>query len=380
MFISGLAMGIIASAWQPWAHSGHADRLTPGATGSGAHSPDGMVVTPEPSAAPRQPGWEEAAAREPGAPLPGENDYTTDPDIPADTPLWIKRANASTVSLTAPASSGSGVIVDAEQGLILTNRHVVLGGAGSSGTDLRLRVQLSDGSIVSARVEKVAAWTEPPTMSDMALLRIENPPAGLVAARLAATGELPPETEVWVVGSPGCRSVMSQANCGPEQLRRAEVVTPPELPPPPGGATEQGSRPEPDRMPPPPNPDGLVPGMLHIGNGINPETGERASTSKPGHSGGGVYNPANGELLGLNTSTTQPVERAEYLVDPATAKPQSARDAPDMGRMLPVENLQLFLEGKVQTAPLEEVLQDFQEHEKKMRERRGGGRGSRRGH
>jgi hypothetical protein len=48
--------------------------------------------------------------------------------------------------------------------------------------------------------------------------------------------------------------------------------------------------------------------------------------------------------------------------------------------MLPVENLQLFLEGKVQTAPLEEVLQDFQEHEKKMRERRGGGRGSRRGH
>jgi hypothetical protein len=71
------------------------------------------------------------------------------------------------------------------------------------------------------------------------------------------------------------------------------------------------------------------------------------------------YDPRTGELLALTTQSTQLVENPETL-------------AQDAGLGLPVENVRLFLGGKVATASLEEVTPLFEEQMRAMQPRRGG--------
>jgi S1-C subfamily serine protease len=400
MLLAGIAIGLALPFVPPWQQAGHIDgpAAEPVESTSGRNTEEFIPVRPA--------GGDEGQ-RKPGAPRPGERNYLGDPDLPPDIPWTIQRANASTVAIAGTRirdfagtdKRASGVIVN-RKGLIATNRHVVIGAARDSGGQGKYNVRLSDGTVLSATLVSVAAWTpEMPAMSDLALIQLDEPPADLVPATLAETGDLPPGTEVWSVGNPGRR--FAPDNHGLEQLRRGEVTT---MPPMPGaggpgrrymrpgqqagqhpGTTpgHAGARPSvqdqarnhgsPDQQhgatppapgqtdeQPRPREDGLIPGVLVIGNGVNPATGEPASMAKSGNSGGGVFDPRTGELLGLNTMTSQTMEIPGALDT-------------DVGMVLPVESLAAYLEGKVATDTLENVTRQFDEFMGGMQQGPGGG-------
>ena len=84
--------------------------------------------------------------------------------------------------------TGSGVVIDA-RGSIVTNRHVV-----ASAT--RLKVTFSDGREFSAKT--VGSDSE----TDVAIIRLDKPPADLLAARLGDSEKLDVGEWVLAVGSP----------------------------------------------------------------------------------------------------------------------------------------------------------------------------------
>src|SRR5580765_2937034 len=84
--------------------------------------------------------------------------------------------------------TGSGVVMDA-RGNIVTNRHVVSGAT-------RVKVTFSDGREFSAKTLGTDAET------DVAVIRLDKPPADLVAARLGDSDKLEVGEWVLAVGSP----------------------------------------------------------------------------------------------------------------------------------------------------------------------------------
>jgi serine protease Do len=84
--------------------------------------------------------------------------------------------------------TGSGVLLDGA-GNIVTNRHVVSHAS-------KVSVTLPDGRELSAKVVGADSQT------DIAVVRLENPPAGLVAARLGDSDKLDVGEWVLAVGSP----------------------------------------------------------------------------------------------------------------------------------------------------------------------------------
>ncbi len=85
------------------------------------------------------------------------------------------RAAPAVVALVTPQGLGSGVIVTAD-GLTLTNAHVVAS-SGGNGHVTTLKAILSDGRVLDATVEEVAADT------DLALVRL--PGSGFATLPLA---------------------------------------------------------------------------------------------------------------------------------------------------------------------------------------------------
>ncbi|MEM1950135.1 MAG: trypsin-like peptidase domain-containing protein, partial [Candidatus Caldarchaeum sp.] len=92
------------------------------------------------------------------------------------------------VFFASGSTVGSGFVYDA-LGHVVTNQHVVRGGTS-------FRVVFSDGSTYSARV--VGADVD----SDIAVLRIENPPEGLKPLRLGNSSELKIGEPVVAIGNP----------------------------------------------------------------------------------------------------------------------------------------------------------------------------------
>jgi serine protease Do len=84
--------------------------------------------------------------------------------------------------------TGSGVVLDA-RGDIVTNRHVVSGAT-------TLKVTFSDGRVFTAKTLGMDSET------DVAVIRLEKPPADLVAARLGDSEKLEVGEWVLAVGSP----------------------------------------------------------------------------------------------------------------------------------------------------------------------------------
>jgi serine protease Do len=84
---------------------------------------------------------------------------------------------------------GSGVIVNAEKGYILTNHHVI---AGAS----ELVVTLHNKTTLKAKVVGSDALT------DLAVVQVTPPQAGLKAAKLGDSGKLRPGDWVLAIGSP----------------------------------------------------------------------------------------------------------------------------------------------------------------------------------
>lgn len=77
-----------------------------------------------------------------------------------------RQAQNSVVSIRSSTSTGSGTIID-NQGLILTNNHVV-------GRTPEVTVTLADGRQLSGRV--ISATSDP----DLALIRLDRPPTNLI--------------------------------------------------------------------------------------------------------------------------------------------------------------------------------------------------------
>lgn len=115
-----------------------------------------------------------------------------------DSPDWVAVAEAvrpATVTISVSAgqssSTGSGVIWDAE-GTIVTNNHVV-SDATNGGS---IYVTLYDGRIYSASIVGTDSTT------DLAVIRLDDPPDDLVAARFTTSSDLQVGQEVMAIGSP----------------------------------------------------------------------------------------------------------------------------------------------------------------------------------
>ena len=89
-------------------------------------------------------------------------------------------------------ATGSGVVVDAEDGYIVTNNHVVSGADGVEGAEIR--AVFSDGSGSAARI----VGRDP--ASDIAVLKVEKP--GLVEAALGNSENVVVGDPVVAIGSP----------------------------------------------------------------------------------------------------------------------------------------------------------------------------------
>ncbi|HEY0125688.1 MAG TPA: trypsin-like peptidase domain-containing protein [Blastococcus sp.] len=89
-------------------------------------------------------------------------------------------------------ATGSGVVVDGENGYIVTNNHVVSGADGVEGAEIR--AVFVDGSGSAARI----VGRDP--ASDIAVLKVEKP--GLVAASLGSSDDVVVGDPVVAIGSP----------------------------------------------------------------------------------------------------------------------------------------------------------------------------------
>lgn len=89
-------------------------------------------------------------------------------------------------------ATGSGVVIDGEDGYIVTNNHVVSGAEGVEGAEIR--AVFSDGSGSEARI----VGRDP--ASDLAVLKVEKP--GLVTAALGKSENVVVGDPVVAIGSP----------------------------------------------------------------------------------------------------------------------------------------------------------------------------------
>lgn len=91
--------------------------------------------------------------------------------------------------ITPRQGTGSGVIIDARDGLVLTNHHVV-------GDASKIEITLADGQNYRARL--VGLDKE----SDIAVLRIQDPPPNLVAIKFADSSRPEVGQKVLAIGNP----------------------------------------------------------------------------------------------------------------------------------------------------------------------------------
>ncbi|NUT12427.1 MAG: PDZ domain-containing protein, partial [Nonomuraea sp.] len=179
-----------------------------------------------------------------------------------------EKVQPSVVMIQGQTGEGSGVVLS-EDGLILTNNHVVVG-AGQGGG--QMTVKFSDGKTAKATV----VGTDPAT--DLAVIRAEGV-SGLVKATLGDSDQLKVGDDVLAIGSPlgldgsvtrGIVSALNRTlNLGGEQRQQ--------LPP---GFGQQGA----------PEQSTTLGDVIQTDASIN-----------PGNSGGALVNAA-GQLVGINTA------------------------------------------------------------------------------
>jgi serine protease Do len=113
----------------------------------------------------------------------------------------IKKGSPSTVEIstrgpgfsrgrkTTVSGGGSGIVVDAEKGLVLTNAHVVAG-------QTSVKAKLGDGAEVSARVVSQAPC------EDLALISLRPTPKNLIEAKLGTSAKVAAGDRVIALGYP----------------------------------------------------------------------------------------------------------------------------------------------------------------------------------
>ncbi|SDJ79121.1 S1C family serine protease [Nonomuraea jiangxiensis] len=178
------------------------------------------------------------------------------------------KVQPTVVMIEGQTGEGSGVVLS-EDGLILTNNHVVEGAAQGGG---QMTVKFSDGKTARATV----VGTDPAT--DLAVIKAEGV-SGLSKATLGDSDALKVGDPVLAIGSPlgldgsvtaGIVSALDRTlTTGPEQRQQL----------PPGWGQEQQQ-----------SPGTTIGGAIQTDASIN-----------PGNSGGALVNAA-GELVGINTA------------------------------------------------------------------------------
>jgi putative serine protease PepD len=138
---------------------------------------------------------DEPVAVEAAAPAAEPVDVPAAPSGGVDWAAVAERASVSTVSIRVSdgnrGGEGTGVVLD-EDGHVLTNNHVVAP-AGDGG---QILLTLADGRVVEAQV----AGLDPAT--DLAVVRIVDPPADLVPATLGDSGAVGVGDPVMAIGNP----------------------------------------------------------------------------------------------------------------------------------------------------------------------------------
>lgn len=160
--------------------------------------------------------------------------------------------------------TGSGVIYDA-QGDIVTNYHVIASVLGGG----QIQVTLADGRLYSAKVIGHDKTT------DLAVIRLDDPPSNLTVARFASSANLEVGAPVMAIGAPlGLSNTVTTGIVS--ALNRPVEVSVDE-----SAASEDGTQASPDLV---------VTNAIQIDASIN-----------PGNSGGPLFD-ATGAVIGINSS------------------------------------------------------------------------------
>ena len=181
-----------------------------------------------------------------------------------------------TISVSAQNSSGigSGAIVDSA-GNIVTNYHVISSVVDGSG---RIQVTLTDGRIYEAKI----VGTDKST--DLAVIRLVNPPSDLVAAQFGQSADLKVGQPVMAIGSPLGLSntvttgIVSALN-RPVQVQASESQNQDNSKDPFGQLQQQGNQSQ-----------SITTNAIQVDASIN-----------PGNSGGPLFNE-HGQVIGINSS------------------------------------------------------------------------------
>jgi len=121
--------------------------------------------------------------------VPVSGSTNDDPDWEAVSKAVAPAVVAIEVTTDQGGAQGSGVIID-DQGHVVTNNHVVAGAQGD------VQVTLTDGRLFKATV----VGTDPTT--DLAVIKLTDPPSGLKPAALGDSGKVVVGQPVMAVGNP----------------------------------------------------------------------------------------------------------------------------------------------------------------------------------
>lgn len=194
----------------------------------------------------------------------------------ADDPDEIfERVSPATVQVLGNDLSGTGVVYDAENGLIVTNAHVVTGQSA-------LQVRIEDREPVPVRL----VGSDP--CEDLAVLRLQTPQKDLEEVKFGDSGDLKQGDEVTAIGYPEAAG---------DPSRQKAVLT--------SGVVQ--------------SPDVAQTGQLSSPN--LPSSVQHSATLNPGSSGGPLLN-SEAELVGINAfSYTGSVEGQHYAISSNHADP-----------------------------------------------------------
>lgn len=186
----------------------------------------------------------------------------------------FERVAPATVQVLGNESSGTGIIYDAEQGLILTNAHVVAG-------QTALQVRIADGEPVPVRLMA----SDP--CEDLAVMKLATPQEDLKQVEFGDSGELGQGDEVTAIGYPEAAGDASQQKA----VLTTGVVQSPDV-----AATGYASSPD------------------------LPSTVQHSATLNAGNSGGPLLND-NAELVGINSFSLSGTEGQYYSISSNHAQP-----------------------------------------------------------
>jgi S1-C subfamily serine protease len=196
-------------------------------------------------------------------------------DARADDPKDIfERVAPATVQVVAGEAFGSGVVYDAENGLILTNAHVVAG-------QTALKVRFQDKEPFPVRL----MGSDP--CEDLAVLKLATPQEDLEQVEFGDSGELEPGDEVTAIGYP-----MGAGDIAREKaVLTTGVVQSPDV-----AMTDLPSEPE------------------------LPSTVQHSATLNLGNSGGPLLD-SEGKLVGVNTFSISGTQGQYNAISSDHAKP-----------------------------------------------------------